>query len=148
MEDWRVGEQINWSHYVAVCYLRLRSSRESERLQMKPESELCEMAPAPKDSWAEHSSQSYQITQPHLFSEEADRRNDCYAMMLPLSSHWLLMLHAAIIMYSMAYVQRICIVPKTGKTTCLSKKLTVNEPKESPASCSGTTLLCRHAQPL
>lgn len=85
MEDWRVGEQINWSHYVAVCYLRLRSSTESERLQMKPESELCEMAPAPKDSWAEHSSQSYQITQPHLFSEEADRRNDA-SLIIPLAA--------------------------------------------------------------
>lgn len=23
MEDWEVGEEINWSHYVAACYLRL-----------------------------------------------------------------------------------------------------------------------------
>lgn len=68
MEDWKVGEEINWSHYVAVCYLGWRSSRESElSLQMKPESELCEMTPTPKEFWAKQTSQSYQITHSHPF---------------------------------------------------------------------------------
>lgn len=71
MEDWKVGEEINWSHYVAVCYLGWRNSRESELgLQMKPESELCEMAPTPKDSWAKQTSQSYQITHSHPFGKD------------------------------------------------------------------------------
>ena len=29
MEDWKVGGEIKWSHYVAVCYLGWWSSRES-----------------------------------------------------------------------------------------------------------------------
>lgn len=83
MEDWKVGEEINWSHYVAVCYLGWTSSRETEfGLQMKPESELCEMTPTPKDFWAKQTSQSYQITHSHPFGEEAERHNEYNAMLL------------------------------------------------------------------
>lgn len=51
VEDWKVREEINWSHFMIVYYLDWRSFRESELgLQMKPEYELCEVAPAPTDS--------------------------------------------------------------------------------------------------
>lgn len=53
-----------------------RSSRDSELgLQTKPESQLCETAPTPKDSWAKRTSQSDQITPSHPFAEEADRHS-------------------------------------------------------------------------
>lgn len=71
-EDWKVEEEINWSHYVTVCYLGWRSSRESKLgLQMKPGSELCETAPT--YSRAKQTRQSYQITHSQPFGEDAER---------------------------------------------------------------------------
>lgn len=70
MEDWKVGEEINWSQYVAVCYLGWRSRESELGLQMKPESELCEIAPASKDSGAKQTSQCYQITPSQPFAKK------------------------------------------------------------------------------
>lgn len=58
---------------MSVCYLVWRSSRKSEfGLKMKPESEFCEMAPTPKDSWAKQTRAIRQLTPIHLVMELTD----------------------------------------------------------------------------